>query len=88
LTSGALLEVEPPCRTNGFCALSVRGAGTAVVVDVDQSWGKNVPRAVDNIGVALGEVTPGATGAGGKDPTISECDESVGAVQTLADQPN
>jgi len=49
LTSNAVLAVQPPRRTNGLGAFAVRDAGTAVVVDVDQPWGKDVARAVDDI---------------------------------------
>ena len=69
-------------------ALAVRGPGTAVVVDVEQSRGEDMPRAVDNIRAVVGELTPAAAGPRGEDATVSEGDEGVGAVDTCADQPD
>jgi len=59
-----------------------------MVVDVDQPWGEDVPRAVDNSRVVSGQLTPSAAGTGGDDTTISESDECVGEVDTRADQPD
>jgi hypothetical protein len=75
-----MLAVEPPCRTDGIGAFAVRGAATAVVVDVDQPWGEDATRAVYNIGLISDEVTPAGAAPDGEDPPVFECDESVSAV--------
>jgi hypothetical protein len=51
-----------------------------VVVDVDQPRGEDATRAVYNIGLISGELTPAAATPDGEDPTVFECDESVSAV--------
>ena len=77
-----MLAVEPPCRTDGLAAFAVRGAATAVVVDVNQPWGEDVTRAVYNIGLVSDELTPAAAAPAGKDPPVFERDEGIGAVET------
>src|SRR4029453_5827958 len=54
LTSSAVLTVESPSRTDGVCALAVRGAGTTVVVDVQQPRGEDMVRAVENLRAVVG----------------------------------
>jgi hypothetical protein len=71
-----------PGRTDGLFAVAVRGAGTAVVVDVEQSWGKDIACAVENIWVISGEVTPAAARPRREHAIASEGDEGVGAVKT------
>jgi hypothetical protein len=80
LTSNAMLAVEPPCRTDGLAAFTVRDAAAAVVVDVDQPWGEDATRAVYDIGLISDELTPAAAAPDGEDPPVFECDESVSAV--------
>jgi hypothetical protein len=82
LTSSAVQAVESPGRTDGLSALAVRGAGTAVVVDVEQPWGEDMACAVEKLCVISGEVTPAAAGPRGEDAIASEGDEGVGAVKT------
>ena len=72
--------------SDGVAVLAVRGAGTTVVVDVDQPWGQNPPPAVQEIGVVAGEGTPLIASPGVQDATAFERDECVGAVKTWADQ--
>ena len=83
-----MLAVESPCRTDGLAAVAVRGSGAAVVVDVEQPRRENVARAVENIRVVPGELTPAAAGPCGEDPTVSESHEGVGTVEACADQPD
>jgi hypothetical protein len=47
-----------------------------------------MPRAIENIRVVSGEVTPAAAGPGGEDAIVFEGDEGIGAVKTCADQPD
>ena len=86
LTSSAVAAVETPGRTDGLSALAVRGAGTAVVVDVEQPWAEEMASAVENIRDISGEIAPAAARPRGEDPIASEGDEGVGAVKTRADQ--
>jgi hypothetical protein len=74
--------VESPCRTDAISAFAVRGAATAVVVDIDQPWGEDVTRAVYNIGLVSDELTPAAAAPDAEDPPVLERDEGVGAVET------
>jgi hypothetical protein len=74
--------MESPSRTDGVAPLTVRGPGTAVVVDVEQPRGEEMPRAIENIRVVSGEVTPAAAGPGGEDAIVFEGDEGIGAVKT------
>jgi hypothetical protein len=53
-----------------------------MVVDVDQSRGENVLRAVDNIGVVPDEVAPAAAGPRRENSSVPESNEGVGAVNT------
>jgi len=88
LTSSAVLAVESPGRPNGIAAFAVRVPGTAVVVDVDQSRGENVPCAVDNLGVVVYEIAPVAAGSRREDPTTSESNKGVASVNAGANQPD
>jgi hypothetical protein len=53
-----------------------------VVVDVEQSWGKDIACAVEHIWVISGEVTPAAARPRREHAIASEGDEGVGAVKT------
>ena len=71
--------MESPSRTDGLSALAVRGAGTAVVVDVEQPWAEEMASAVENIRDVSGEITPAAARPRGEDPIVSEGDEGASA---------
>lgn len=53
-----------------------------MVMDVDQSRRENMARAVQDIRVVSGELTPAVAGSYGKNATVFKGDEGVGAVQT------
>lgn len=82
LTSCAMLAVESHSRTDGVAPLTVRGPGTAVVVDIEQPRGEDMPRAVKNIRVVSDEITPAAAGPRGENAIIFEGDESISTVDT------
>ena len=77
-----MLAMELPSRTDGVTALLVRRTGTAVVVDVDQARGKDLPGAVENIHPLRGEVAPAAAGPRREHATLSEGDERIDAIDT------
>jgi fructoselysine-6-P-deglycase FrlB-like protein len=83
-----VLTVESPSRTDGLTALAVRSARTTMVVDVQQPWGEDMARAINNIRAVSGELTPGAAAPRSEDATVTEGDEGVGAVDTGGDQPD
>jgi hypothetical protein len=56
-----------------------------MVVDVDETWRKDVPCAVDNFRVVSHVLTPAVAGPGREDPTIRESNEGVGTVEAWAD---
>ena len=83
-----MLAVESPRRTDGVAALVVRGAGTTVVVDVEQSRGENMPCAVENIRVVSDEITPAAADPRSEDAIVLEGDKGIRTVNTRTDQPD
>ena len=77
-----MLAVESHGRTDGIAALAVRGAGAAVVVDVEQPRREHLSDAVEHLSVISGELPPAAAGPRGEDATVFESDESLGVVET------
>ena len=61
--------------------IRVRGTGTTVIVDVEQSRGEDVTRAVENIRGVAGEISPAAAGPRSEDAIVLEGDEGVGPVE-------
>ena len=82
LASNPVPAMESPRGSDGVPVLAVRGPGTAVVVDVDQSRGQNLPAAVQDVRVVTRERVPVSASTRSQDATVSERDEGVDLVET------